>query len=127
MAFQASMDSYGKLKWEFSERTKRTHFLDLDLQLTPAGITAKLFEKEMNLYLYLPPHSAHPPPGVLRGLIIGMIKRTFRLTTAFSDKETSVITFFGCLVAHGYPASLVRPIFDDAIQRTSSTCPPPTE
>jgi hypothetical protein len=126
MAFQASMDSYGKLEWEFSERTQRTHFLDLDLQLTPAGITTTLYEKEMNLYLYLPPHSAHPP-GVLRGLIIGMIKRIFRLTTAFSDKETSVFTFFGRLVARGYPASLIRPIFDDAIQRASTTRPPSTE
>jgi hypothetical protein len=126
MAFQASMDSYGKLEWEFSTRTKRTHFLDLDLQLTPAGITTKLFEKEMNLYLYLPPHSAHPP-GVLRGLIIGMIKRIFRLTTAFSDKESSVITFFRRLITRGYPASIIRPIFDDAIKRASTKRPPPTE
>ena len=71
MAFQASMDSYGKLEWEFSHHTKRTHFLNLDLKFTPTGITTKLFEKKMNLYLYLPPHTAHPP-GVLRGLIIGI-------------------------------------------------------
>jgi hypothetical protein len=95
MAFQASMDLYGKLNWEFSKCIKHTHFLDLDLdlQLTPAGIKTKLFEKKMNLYLYLPLHSTHPP-SVLRGLIIGMIKCIFQLTTIFSNKETSVITFF---------------------------------
>jgi hypothetical protein len=126
MAFQSSMNSYGKLEWEFSERTNRTHFLDLDLQFTPAGIKTKLFEKTMNLYLYLPPHSAHPP-GVLRGLIIGMIKRIFKLTTDFSDKEASVLTFFGRLIARGYPASLIRPIFEDAVLRESIKRRPPTE
>jgi hypothetical protein len=121
------MDSYGKLEWEFSQRTNRTHFLDLDLQFTPSGIQTKLFEKGMNLYLYLPPHLAHPP-SVLRGLIIGMIKRIFHLTTLFSDKETSVITFFGHLVACGYPAGTIHPIFDEAILRAASTtCPPPPE
>jgi hypothetical protein len=40
-----------------------------------------------------------------------MINNIFCLTPAFSDKETSVITFFGHLVfARSYPASLIHPI-----------------
>jgi hypothetical protein len=60
---------------------------------------------------------------------VGMIQRIFHLTTTFSNKETYVITFFRCLVAHSYPASLTHPIFDDTIQEScaSSTHPPPTE
>jgi hypothetical protein len=52
MAFQASMDSYGKLEWEFSECTKCMHFLNLDLQLAPAGITMNLFEKKIPCGIY---------------------------------------------------------------------------
>jgi hypothetical protein len=63
------MDSYGKLS---------NGFLDLSLKLTPTGITTSIFEKAMNLYLYLPPNSAQPP-GVLRGLMIGMKKRKAHL------------------------------------------------
>jgi hypothetical protein len=101
MAFQASMDAYGKLEWSFTSRTSRTNFLDLDIRITPGGIRTVLYEKEMNLYLYLPPHSAHPP-GVLRGLIIGMVKRIYRLTSSLHDKKTAIHTFFRRLVARGY-------------------------
>ena len=120
------MDSYGKLEWVFSERSEQTHFLDLNLRLTPEGIRTTLYEKEMNIYLYLPPHSAHPP-GILRGLIVGMTRRIFRLTSTFSDQETAVKTFFGRLVARGYPASRIRPIFYDAIRRASQLRPIHTE
>jgi hypothetical protein len=105
-AFQASMDSYGKLEWIFSECSELKNFLDLTLHLIATGIHTTLFEKEMNLYLYLPPHSAHPP-RILRGLIVGMIKRIFCLTTTFSDKETAVHTLFCCLTARGYHSTAI--------------------
>lgn len=126
MAFQASMDSYGKLEWTFTERAIQANFLDLSLKLTPAGITTSIFEKAMNLYLYLPPHSAHPP-GVLRGLIIGMTKRIFRLTTTNADKKAAIHTFFQRLVARGYRPETIRPILSDAVLRASTEPTAPIE
>jgi hypothetical protein len=43
-AFQDAMHNYGKLEWEFTPRTTKEHFLDLDLKLTPTGIHTKSFE-----------------------------------------------------------------------------------
>ena len=51
MAFQASMDSYGKLEWTFTDQAIQENCLDLALKLTPEGITTSQFEKAMDLYL----------------------------------------------------------------------------
>jgi hypothetical protein len=115
-AFQAALNAYGKLEWEFTPRATKEHFLDLDLELTPTGIHTRLYEKKLNLYLYLPPHSAHPP-GVLRGLIVGMVKRIFRLTTSDCDKTTAVHSLFRRLHARGFDPLTILPIFEDALQR----------
>ena len=60
--FQHDVNDFGSLKWEFLDRTPLVDFLDLTITLTGMGKVATcLYEKAMNLYLYLPPHSAHPP------------------------------------------------------------------
>jgi hypothetical protein len=45
LAFQASMDAYGKLEWIFTDRATEAHFLDLSLTLTSAGINTSLYKK----------------------------------------------------------------------------------
>jgi hypothetical protein len=71
LAFKESINSYGKLTWEFTHLTKTVNFLDFTIVITKTGILTRLFEKELkNLYFYIPPYSAHSP-GVLCGLIIG--------------------------------------------------------
>jgi hypothetical protein len=71
-AFQAMMNAYGKLTWVFTPFAKCVDFMDLTISITETGIPTCIFGKKLNLYLYIPPHSAHSP-GVLHGLIIGMI------------------------------------------------------
>jgi hypothetical protein len=61
--------------------------------------------------------SAGYSPG---GLIIGMTKRIFRLTTTTANKKLSLHTFFRCLVAQGYHPKTLCPIFIDAVTRTST-------
>jgi hypothetical protein len=62
------------------------------------------FCKMLNLYLYIPPHSAHSP-GVLRGFIIGMVSPIFCLTAAWKDKKIAVCVFFLCLSNCGYAST----------------------
>jgi hypothetical protein len=126
--FQQEMNDFGQLRWEFSERTREVNFLDLTLSIKDDDglISTRLFEKKLNLYLYLPPLSAHPP-GVLRGLIYGMILRIYRLTSDPTQCETMVKTFFGRLLARGYSPDRIRPIFHQALLRQGTERPEPVQ
>ena len=75
---------FGILKWTFSEPSHDTHFLDLQLDVCNNKIVTQIFEKEQNLYSYLPPHFCHSP-GVIYGSIYGEIKRIFETTSLPSD------------------------------------------
>jgi hypothetical protein len=113
------MQCFGKLEWEFTERAKSADFLDLTIAIKPNGtIGTKLFEKKLNLYLYIPPHSAHPP-GVTFGLIFGMIKRIFRLTTDTADQKSAVTDLFRRLQARGHQATDILPMFLAALSNVS--------
>ena len=64
---------FKKLQWTVSSRERTTDFLDLTITINDANkIETRLFEKPLNKYLYLPPHSCHAP-GVFNGFIKGMI------------------------------------------------------
>jgi hypothetical protein len=91
--FQEKMSTFGKLKWEFTQLQTSVNFLDLTLTVNSGQVHSTLFEKGMNIYLYIPPHSAHPP-GVLKGLISGMILRILRLTSDPADRKEHVQRFF---------------------------------
>ena len=110
------MNSFGSLEWEFSELCKSIDFMDVHLYITPTGIKSRLYEKPMNLYLYLPPRSAHPP-GVLTGLIIGMTKRIYALTTELDDRAQSLRLLFLRLCNRGYDQATLRPLFEIAIKK----------
>jgi hypothetical protein len=123
ISFKVSMQCFGKLEWEFTDRAKSADFLDLTIAIKPNGtIGTKLFEKKLNLYLYIPPHSAHPP-GVTRGLIFGMITRIFRLTTDYADQRSAVTDLFRRLQARGHQATDILPMFLAALSTASK---PPT-
>jgi DNA-binding MarR family transcriptional regulator len=110
---------FGKLTWEFSERDTSVNFLDLTLTLDNHHVVTRLFEKPLNLYLYIPPHSAHPP-GILRGMIYGYVTRVFRLTSKKSDCEASIRSFYRRLCDRGYSACKLRPLFHDALKRAQT-------
>ena len=119
LAFEASMNSFGNLAWEFTPLQKEIPFMDLTLRLTPQGITTRLFEKKLNLYLYIPPHSAHAP-GILRGLVFGMTERIFRLTSHWRDKQSALKHLFLRLCNRGYTYKQLRPLFDLALARINN-------
>jgi hypothetical protein len=121
--FQAAMP-FGKLTWEFSPRTPSVNFLDLTLTLEHQRIMTRLYEKPLNLYLYIPPHSAHPP-GILSGMITGYITRVFRLTSTNTDREATIRKFYRRLCDRGYTPITLRPLFHNALRRAQiSRCKP---
>jgi hypothetical protein len=111
------MNSYGKLTWEFTPLGKCVNFLDLTLAITGTGIQICLFRKELNMYLYIPLHSAHSP-GVIRGIVIGMMLCILHITTAMQDKKTDLWLFFLHLCNHGYSAKILQKLFAEAFAHT---------
>jgi len=68
--FKKQLNDWGTLEWVIEEPSKEANFLDLTLNLQNSRIYTRTYQKEMNLYLYIPAHSAHPP-SCLKGLILG--------------------------------------------------------
>jgi hypothetical protein len=112
--FQKDM-KFGILEWKFSERKKRINFLDLWLWIDN-GIVTDIYEKEHNLYQYLPPHSCHAP-GIAKGLIYGMINRAFDLISESTRRDEYIKKFFDRMNARGWSPKYLQPVFQDAIKK----------
>ena len=113
--FQAEVNNNHGLEWEFTERSSSAIFLNLTTTTTTDGsIKTALYEKPMALYLFIPPHSAHPP-GVLAGHIFGDILRIFRLN---SDEEAIIratTEFYHRFTRRGHSHATLKPLFHKAI------------
>jgi len=118
--------NYGKLTWEVNKPSHSVHFLDLTLSINDGKINFTMYEKSLNLYLYIPPASAHPP-GVLKGLIAGALLWIIRLTSDPNIRKKHMSNFYARLIARGYTSSVLNKIFDTYLQRyLSVTTVPPT-
>jgi len=115
-AFQDAMNSNTGLTWKFSPRTNRVDFLDLTVTVKEGIITTTLYEKPLNLHLYIPPHSAHAP-GLLPGIVYCTLFRIHTLCSAEEDKDQRTRTFYYRLKARGYQAEKLLPLFQKAIER----------
>ena len=89
--------------------------LDLQIDIHGTQIQTTIYEKSLNLYLYLPPHSCHPP-GVLKGLIHGRIRQFMLLCRDREDGLSYVLELFRRLRLRGYATDMLRPIFEKALQ-----------
>ncbi len=56
--FKEKLNGWGQLNWKIEDPSKHTVFLDLELTINRTKITTKTYQKNMNLYLYIPPFSA---------------------------------------------------------------------
>eukprot|EP00956_Cyclotella_meneghiniana_P021804 scaffold40247_cov36-Cyclotella_meneghiniana.AAC.1 len=63
--------------------------MDLTISIDNGKFKFTLFEKPLNLYLYIPPNSAHPP-GCITGLIFGNVLRIYQLCSEESDIHNPV-------------------------------------
>ena len=68
----------------------------------------------MASYLFIPPHSAHPP-GVLTSHVFGKILRIFRLNSNEEDIIQDSVTFFHRFLERGHNCDILKPFFLKAI------------
>jgi hypothetical protein len=112
--FQNTMNAFD-LTWEFSSLKKKVNFMDLTICIENRRLMTSLYEKEMNLYLYLPPHSAHPP-GLISGMVMGGIFRIHTLCTNEDDKKERYKSLYRRLLARGWKRDTLYPLFNKALQ-----------
>eukprot|EP00804_Cyclotella_cryptica_P027404 CCRYP_008835-RB/>CCRYP_008835-RB protein AED:0.21 eAED:0.21 QI:0/-1/0/1/-1/0/1/0/271 len=111
--FQHGMQQWHWLEWEFSSLSNNCNYMDLTLTISGCTIQSTLFEKSQNLYLYLPPHSAHPR-GPLNSLIFGNILPIHSLCSTQREIQKNTHAFYKRLMDRGHPEATITPLFRKA-------------
>jgi len=82
------------------------------LILEGTTISTSTYPKDLNLYLYLPPRSAHPP-SCLKGLIAGQLRR-YWLQNGINDFQTMLTRFIKRLIDRGHRIEDLTPLLQQA-------------
>jgi hypothetical protein len=107
--FKEKLNSWGSIKWLINKPSNKMVFLDLQIELKNGMIYTNTYQKKLNLYLYIPPQSAHPP-SCLKGLISGEL-RHYWLQNSQSNFTTILTKFIQHLVDRGHNLADLTPIF----------------
>lgn len=108
--FVSVVNDYHGLKWKFTKPGKSVDFMDMTLTIVGNRITTTLYEKPLNLYLYIPPHSAHAP-GISTGLIFGGVLRIYQLCSCPNDAKQRLRIFYRRVLRRGYTPDTLIPLF----------------
>ena len=108
------MQDYYGLEWIFEERSKKVNYMDMAISIRKDWIITSLYEKYMNLHLYIPPHSAHPP-GVLTVLVSGNILQIHSICSNQDGIDLHMKQFYVRLLVRGYQRDLLIPAFTKGI------------
>ena len=117
-----ALNSFGnqgkRLAWDPTPlATKDVVFLDLKISIQEDGqIRTKTHIKDMNLHLYIPAHSAHPP-GLLKSLVHGQLYRFWRQNSDINDFEKVTRDFYRHLTDRGYDHETLKQSFTKAAER----------
>jgi hypothetical protein len=112
--FKEKLNSWGNLEWIIQEPSNRTQFLDLNIRIQDSSILTETYQKPMNLYLYIPPFSAHPP-SCFKGLITGELRR-YWLQNNPINFQNILMKFIQRLVDRGHTLENLVPIITQAAQ-----------
>ena len=118
--FKNEVNNFGILTWEFEqELVTSVDFLDLTITIKGGQLETRTYQKPMNLYLYLPPSSAHSP-GVIKSTIFGLMSRYHAHNTHRKDYLHFVSLLFDRLLMRGWKQEDILPIFLDSALKIES-------
>ncbi|KAL7502226.1 hypothetical protein ACHAXN_000240, partial [Cyclotella atomus] len=104
------LNGWNGLEWVCKKPSTSINFMDLTITIKNGRLHCTIYEKEQNLYLYIPPHSSHPK-GVLTGLIFGQVLRLRRLCTLSTDADVKIHQFYERLRHRGHTDESLQPLF----------------
>jgi hypothetical protein len=90
-----SMEMLGSVDviwWDFGWEMGK-NFMDMSISIKDNKFEIDLYEKPLNLYLYISPSLAHPP-GMITGLVFGMTLRLWKLCSRASDVKRRIKIFY---------------------------------
>jgi len=115
--FLADINNWGSLKWTNTGHVDSLVFLDMTITIKPDGqLHYKTYQKPLNLYLYIPPASAHPP-GQLRSLVFGRLRSYWLQNTDASDFLDIATQFGRRLLNRGYSLQTMQPLFEECMDK----------
>ena len=118
--FMACLNDWGKLRWTCDGHVDTLVFMDLNISIGPhRRIVYSTFQKEMNLYLYIPPGSAHPK-NMIRGLVFGRLRAYWLQNTRRQDFYRMATLLARRLMARGYTLQQLLPLFKEAELRLTT-------
>jgi hypothetical protein len=117
--FKRDLNSWGSLTWVTEEPSLSTNFLDLNVKILNNKMQTSTFQKASNLYLYLPPKSAHPS-SCLKGLITGELKCYWSQNIPDNFKEM-LARFIHRLLQRGQTISNLTPLLLKAATTLDNT------
>ncbi len=119
-SFLNCLNTWGSLKWTSDGLTDEIIFMDLRITIDPFtnGIVYETYQKDMNLYLYIPPNSAHPQ-GLIRGLVFGRMRAYWNQNTDKQNFVKMAKRLAHRLIARGYSMQQLAPLFFEATERLS--------
>ena len=109
------------IKFERVSSSSSLDFLDITIFKGPdfattGTLSCKMFQKELNAFLYLHPKSQHPP-HVFSSFIKERILSARKFCSEESDFEIQKSTFKSRLIKRGYTEAFLSPLFDAVIPK----------
>ena len=107
--FLKDLNSLGTLNWTLSELSSSVNFMDISFYINQktGHLDYQPYAKKLNLYLYIPAHSAHAL-GVLKSMIHGILWRYWKYSSQPIFYKTNAKNLFSRLIIRGYPYSILK-------------------
>jgi len=99
--FKQKLNTFGSLTWNIKPLTSSTRFLDLTIVIKNNKLSTAIYQKPLNLYLYIPHLSAHPS-SCLKGLLTGELNRYWFQNSEEEDFIDVTTKFILRLVQRGH-------------------------
>ena len=107
------------MKFTYDVQDIQVAFLDLWIIKESERYITRTHQKKMNLYLYLPANSAHPP-SIIRGMVVGLLGKYRKQNTLDNDFNIIMNLLYRRLIARGYKRHTLEPLFLNTIKFTKN-------
>jgi len=111
--FKQKLNTFGSLTWNVEPLTSSTTFLDLTITIKNNKLNTATYQKPLNLYLYIPPLSAHPS-SCIKGLLTGELNRYWFQNSEEEDFIDVTTKFILRLVQRGHQIQHLIPSLQTA-------------